>query len=161
MHQDLLILVSQIYETNGFRILNLQIENESAEYGAAEFALNNRQVKLRVSKITPTKVGQFVTFWKRSLKGPIAPYNDNDPFDLLIVSARSGKNFGQFIFPRHVLAEKGILSTVDKEGKRAMRIYPPWDIADNTQAKRTQKWQLEWFIDNHDIDQLRLKHLLN
>jgi hypothetical protein len=27
-----------------------------------------------------------------------------------------------------------------------MRIYPPWDKADNSQAKKTQAWQLQYFI---------------
>jgi hypothetical protein len=38
------------------------MENESADYGTSEFTLNNYAIKFRVGKITPTKVGQFVTF---------------------------------------------------------------------------------------------------
>jgi hypothetical protein len=161
MHHDLLEMSKDVYEPNGHIVHNINVESESAEYGAAEFALGHRRIKFRVAKITPTKVGQFVTFWKRIGKGPIAPYSYNDPFDFLIVCARSGSHFGQFIFPKSVLCEKGIVSTDEKEGKRAIRIYPPWDIADNAQAKRTQKWQLEWFIENNAIDRLRLNQLLN
>jgi hypothetical protein len=59
---------------------------------------------------------------------------------------RAENHFGQFVFPKAVLGEKGIVSCNGKEGKRAMRIYPPWDIADNSQAKKTQAWQLQYFI---------------
>lgn len=142
--------LENFYKASGYSIKNLKNEPESAEYGAAEFTLNDRRIKFRVAKITPTKIGQFVTFWKRSGKGPIAPYHEDDLFDFLVVCVHSGEHFGQFIFPKQVLCEKGIVSTNDKEGKRAMRVYPPWDITDNAQAKRTQKWQLEWFIETPD-----------
>jgi len=26
-------------------------------------------------------------------------------------------------------------------------VYPPWDITTNKQAKKTQAWQLEYFLD--------------
>ncbi len=48
-------------------------DNESQEYGASTFEMNNKIIKFRVAKITPTKVGQFVTFWKRIADGPITP----------------------------------------------------------------------------------------
>lgn len=31
-------------------------------------------------------------------------------------------------------------------GKRAIRVYPPWDKTINQQAQKTQKWQLEYFL---------------
>lgn len=157
---DLQLIEQQVYKPNGYIIRNLKAEHESQEYGAAEFTLDNLRIKFRAAKITPTKIGQFVTFWKRPGKGPISPYSDKDPFDLLIVSVRSENHFGQFIFPKRVLCEKGIVSTEEKEGKRAMRVYPAWDAADNPQAKRTQKWQLEWFIENQHVDHSRLEKLL-
>lgn len=158
-HPDLLIANDFVYKPSGLVLENLNIEDESEDYGAAEFTLNKHSVKFRVGKITPTKIGQFVTFWKRNGKGPILPYDLNDSFDFLVVSARSENHFGQFIFPKSVLNEKGIVSSMDKEGKRAMRIYPPWNKADNSQAKRTQAWQLQCFIDfaenNFDSERIR------
>lgn len=62
---------------------------------------------------------------------------------------------GQFVFPKTVLHEKGILSKDGKRGKRAMRVYPPWDRTDNQQAKNTQKWQILYFFEinpNTSID---------
>jgi hypothetical protein len=143
---DLLLAEDLIYTPSGLILQNLKAENESADYGASEFTIKNHSVKFRVGKITPTKVGQFVTFWKRTGKGPIMPYEFTDSFDFLVVSVRAENHFGQFVFPKVVLCEKGIVSCNGKEGKRAMRIYPPWDKADNSQAKKTQAWQLQYFI---------------
>jgi hypothetical protein len=163
MKKDLLLAEELAYKPSGLILLNLKMENESADYGASEFTLNNYAIKFRVGKITPTKVGQFVTFWKRVGNGPILPYDFSDSFDFLIVSVRAKNHFGQFIFPKSVLSEKGIVSCKEKEGKRAMRIYPPWDKTDNSQAKKTQAWQLQYFIDFSEdhFDFLRMKHLIH
>lgn len=146
VHPDFLLAEDLIYKPSGLIIQNLKTEDESADYGAAEFTIKNRSIKFRVGKITPTKIGQFVTFWKRIGEGPILPYEFTDFFDCLVVSVRAENHFGQFVFPKAVLCEKGIVSCNEKEGKRAMRIYPPWDKADNSQAKKTQAWQLQYFI---------------
>ena len=162
VHPDLLLAKDLIYKPSGLVLENLKIENESADYGAAEFTLNNHLIKFRTSKITPTKVGQFVTFWKRIGKGPILPYESNDPFDFLVISVRAENHFGQFIFPKAVLCEKGIVSSNGKEGKRALRIYPPWNVAANSQAKKTQAWQLKYFIEfsRDEFDLSLVKFLL-
>lgn len=146
VHPDLLSAEDLIYKPCGLFLENLKIEDESEDYGAAEFTINHHSIKFRVGKITPTKVGQFVTFWKRLGKGPILPYEFTDSFDFLVVSVRAENHFGQFVFPKAVLCEKGIVSFNGREGKRAIRIYPPWDKADNSQAKKTQAWQLQYFI---------------
>lgn len=163
VHPDLLLTEDLIYKPSGLVLRNLKIEDESEDYGAAEFTINNHSIKFRVGKITPTKVGQFVTFWKRLGKGPILPYDFNDSFDFLVVSARTENHFGQFVFPKAVLCEKEIISSGEKEGKRAMRIYPPWDKADNSQAKRTQAWQLQYFIKftDHNFDFARIRYLFD
>lgn len=145
-HPDLLLAEDLIYKPSGLILQNLKAEDESADYGASEFTIKNHSVKFRVGKITPTKVGQFVTFWKRIGEGSILPYEFTDSFDFLVVSVRAENHFGQFVFPKAVLCEKVIVSCNGKEGKRAMRIYPPWDKADNSQAKKTQAWQLQYFI---------------
>lgn len=163
VHPDLLSAEDLIYKPSGLILQNVKIEDESEDYGAAEFSINHHSVKFRVGKITPTKIGQFVTFWKRLGKGPILPYDFNDSFDFLVVSVRAENHFGQFIFPKVVLCEKGIVSCNGKEGKRAMRIYPPWDRAENSQAKKTQAWQLQYFIKfSKDIfDSSRMRYLFD
>ncbi len=109
--------------------------------------MNHRNLKFRVAKITPTKIGQFVTIWKRIGRGPIQPFDIEDPFDLVVVSVRTPEHFGQFVFPKHVLYEKGIVSKHGKGGKRAIRVYPPWDKTGSKQASMTQKWQLPYFFE--------------
>lgn len=162
-HPDLLLAKDLVYKPSGFILQNLKIENESANYGASEFTLKNRTVKFRVGKITPTKIGQFVTFWKRIEEGPILPYEFADFFDFLVISVRDENQFGQFVFPKAVLCEKGIVSCNGKEGKRAMRIYPPWNTADHSQARKAQEWQLQFFIkfSVNVIDFSRMRYLFD
>jgi hypothetical protein len=126
-------------------------EAESAEYGAYAFKLNNLSIRFRVAKITPTKIGQFVTLWKRIASGPIQPYDILDPVDFFVVSTGQGDQFGQFIFPKTVLFEQDIVSNLGKGGKRAIRVYPPWDQTASRQAQKTQAWQMEYFLEipNH------------
>ncbi len=160
---DLDAALKLAYEPNGFFLSKFAEEAESREYGACTFELNGLRIKFRTAKITPTKNGQFVTLWKRIGFGPIMPYEETDPIDFFIISVRAAGHFGQFIFPKTILCEKGIVSTPKKEGKRAMRIYPPWDKADNSQAKRTQHWQLLYFVEfepHQPGNILRLQKLL-
>lgn len=143
--QDLLKAQQLAYESIGLVYKNLEQEPESQDYDACVFEINNKIVNFRTAKVTPTKLGQFVTFWKRNNSGIIIPYDMADPLDLFVVSVRSGNNFGQFVFPKGVLCQKGFISKDKTGGKRAMRVYPPWDITKNDQAKKTQTWQLLYF----------------
>ncbi len=136
-----------IYEPLNWKCENIKQETESKEYGACIFQMNGKTIVFRVGKITPTKIGQFVTLWKRSDKGPIIPYDAHDQFDFMVIIVRSNNRLGQFVFPQDVLIEKGIISQDGKGGKLAIRVYPLWDVAENTQAKRTQKWQLNYFFE--------------
>ncbi|CAF23210.1 MepB family protein [Candidatus Protochlamydia amoebophila] len=147
MHPNLLLTEQLVYKPMGWKIENLQLEQESVDYGAANFEINQRRIKFRVGKITPTKTGQFVTFWKRSSKGLILPYAFDDPFDLFVVNVCTANRFGQFVFPKSILYEKAIISKNEGEGKRAIRVYPSWDQANNLQAKKTQAWQLLHFFE--------------
>jgi len=147
INSDLLVAQKLAYEPSGFSLKNLVQEAESQEYGACDFEINNKIIKFRVAKITPTKIGQFVTFWKRIGNGPIVPYDLADHADLFVVSVHSADHFGQFVFPKNMLYEKGFISKDGKGGKRAMRVYPPWDITDSPQAKKTQAWQLLYFFE--------------
>ena len=152
IHPDLILAEQLAYRPLDLVLENIKIEVESEEYGASEFTINKSLIKFRVGKITPTKVGQFVTFWKRIGNGPIMPYDKDDPFEFLIVSVRADNKVGQFIFPKSVLLEKKIISCDGQGGKRAMRIYPSWDKTDNSQAKKTQGWQLKYFIEFNAMD---------
>lgn len=162
---DLLIANEIIYKKNNYICSSVFIETESAEYSGVTFKLNDFTVKFRVAKITPTKIGQFVTFWKRNKDhDPIAPFDESDEIDFFIVSTRSGNKFGQFIFPKSALIKHGVISKNHKGGKRAIRVYPAWDKTTSKQAMSTQKWQLEFFMEipeNKNVDSDRFKSLMS
>jgi hypothetical protein len=162
IHPDLLATKDLLYKPNHFHCSVPEVETDNAEYGAYFFILQGRRVKFRVAKITPTKIGQFVTVWKRVGKQPIQPYDVLDPFDLIVISTRRGALFGQFVMPKSVLVQQGILSTAGKDGKRALRVYPPWDQATSRQAQNTQGWQLRYFLEiphAKPLDKTRLQML--
>ncbi|MFD0418113.1 MepB family protein [Streptomyces sp. NPDC127108] len=146
VHDDLLAAKALLYDPLGLTCSQPVPEAESAEYGAHAFTLDGLAVRFRVAKTTPTKVGQFVTVWQRSEAGPIRPFDDADPVDLFVVSSREGEHFGQFVFPRGVLRERGIVSEGGVGGKRGFRVYPPWVVTASRQAERTQGWQRECFL---------------
>jgi hypothetical protein len=146
---EFLYLQQLLSEGDTFKIRQLIIEPESTEYGACQFFLNNFKILFRTAKITPTKTGQFVTLWKRIEKGPIQPFDSSDSIDFFMISVRKENQFGFFIFPKAVLISKEII-TGKKEGKRAIRVYPPWDITMSKQAQKTQKWQLDYFLEIKD-----------
>lgn len=157
---DLLAAQELAYASLGLIYSNMVQEVESQDYGACSFDLGQKSIKFRVAKITPTKMGQFVTFWKRMEDGPIMPYDMNDHFDFLIVSVRDGTSLGQFIFPKDVLLQRGLLSKNGQGGKRAMRAYPAWDVTDNVQAKKTQTWQLLYFVEIKPVlDKVKIQKL--
>lgn len=143
---DLLRAKELVYDACNLKLKNFKLHTESREYAACSFELNGNKIEHRCSKITPTKVGQFVTIWKRNAEGITAPFDISDGIDFIIITARSENNFGQFIFPANVLANKGILSTNGMSGKRGIRIYPPWDAPSSKQALATQEWQLPFFL---------------
>ncbi len=154
--------IQKIYALNSIELNEIEHEKESQDYGAARFKINDKYIVFRSAKITPTKTGQFVTLWKR-LKNPsiIAPLDSIDNIDYLIVNVSFEKKFGQFIFDKRVLIEKNIL-TSQKEGKRAFRLYPPWDKVTSKIAASSQAWQQFYFYDlgEHPLDSmLKIKSL--
>ena len=42
---------------------------ESTEYNACSYTVNGQKIIERTAKITPKKIGQFVTCWKRNIDG--------------------------------------------------------------------------------------------
>lgn len=134
-----------VFNKLDLEIKSVYLEKESAIYNACQLQLNGKKILFRTAKTTPTKTGQFVTLWKRTANGPIAPFAIEDGFDLVIINTKTENHFGQFVFPAALLIEKAIFSTHLKEGKRALRVYPPWDKTTSKQAKKTQQWQLEYF----------------
>ena len=162
MNSILLETKNLLFDKCGFDVSNIEIEKESSEYCAHRFEINSKKIVFRQAKITPTKIGQFVTLWKRnSIKNAIEPFEVSDDIDLFVINVKTEYRFGQFIFPKSILIEKGII-TDKKEGKRAIRVYPNWDLTENKQAIKTQKWQLDYFLEisiDGNLDKNRVKLL--
>ena len=155
-------IVSEVYQPSHLSISDFEFEKESRDYQACRFKLNANTIICRNAKITPKKVGQFVTFWKRIENGPICPFEESDLFDYFVINISKDDMFGQFVFPKNVLLEKGIISTLKKEGKRGFRVYPTWDKATSKQALNTQKWQLRYFYQIDDkTDLAKVRTLYN
>ena len=66
--EQLLEIKNHVYIPNGFKCSEPIMDAESAEYGACTFTLNDLSIRFRIAKITPTKVGQFVTLWERIVR---------------------------------------------------------------------------------------------
>lgn len=135
-----------------FKEVNLKISNviedkECQEYFGYNFQTEKLNFKFRKAKITPKKIGQFVTLWKRNSQNITEPFNETDAFDFYIIVTEEIEKFGFFLFPKNELIKRNIISTKLKEGKRGFRVYPSWTKTENKQAEKTQSWQTEFFID--------------
>ena len=127
-------------------VTDFKKDKESTKYDACSYVLGgDTTVVYRKAHITPTKLGQFVTLWVRGTDGIIKPYDNKDKFDIVIICCVKGKKKGLFIFPKAVLIEHDIITGNGNEGKRALRVYPPWDKVTSPQAIKTQAWQLKYF----------------
>ncbi|MDJ0385314.1 MepB family protein [Streptomyces sp. G-G2] len=146
VHGDLLAAKALLYDPCGFACSRPVAEAESSAYAAHGFSVGGLTVRFRVAKVTPTKVGQFVTVWKRSAGGPIQPFDSTDAIDLFVISARDPHHFGQFVFPMDALRRHGVVAVDGRGGKRAFRVYPPWVTTTNRQAALAQAWQLGYFL---------------
>ena len=146
--QQLITAIRNVYEPAGMKVTHPpRCEAESAEYGACRVGLDGYAIAFRVAKITPTKIGQFVTIWKRPTPGgEIAPLDATDNVQFVVVSVPDATHQGQFIFNQKLLIAKGIMSCNGKGGKRAVRVYPPWTSPTAKDAIRTQQWQMQCFV---------------
>jgi hypothetical protein len=133
---------------------NFKVESEGSNYYACQFNLNEFHILSRNAKVTPKKVGQFVTCWKRDASGQTVPFSERDSVDFYAINVKLEDKFGQFVFPKSILAKKGIISTERSEGKRGFRVYPKWDAPTSKQAEKTQQWQLAYFYEINEFTDL-------
>jgi hypothetical protein len=126
-------------------VTNYQLHKESKAYKACSYEINGVKIIERTAKITPTKIGQFVTCWKRNSAGITEPHKDSDDVHFFYIKVIYNDQKGVFKFSKETLIEHGILSTEKKDGKRGFRVYPIWDKPISKQALKTQQWQLNYF----------------
>ena len=137
----------QLYDKLQWPLSELALEAAHAAYSGCTFKLNNVTILFRAAKLTPLKIGGFATLWKRPKpKGPIQPYGMGDSIDLFVIHIQKGTAAGQFIFPKLALYQQGILSYKGEGGKRALRVYPPWEKVPSKMAQKTQQWQSNYFL---------------
>ncbi len=151
LNENLTQIKKEVYDKCSLSISRVFNEPEGKEYDACQFELNGKKIISRTAKITPKKIGQFVTCWKRNTDGITEPFNIKDAIDFYIINVKSGNNLGQFVFPKSELVKRGIISTPTKDGKRGFRVYPIWDEPQSKQAQKTQKWQLKFFYTINSI----------
>lgn len=164
MYDSLKIAKELLYDKCDFVISNHKIHNESSEYEACSFKLNDKAIQYRKAKITPTKTGQFVTIWRRNTDGITEPYSSLDTLDFIVVTVIDETNRGQFIFPKSILIKHSIIRNETKDGKRGVRVYAPWDKVTSKQAEKTKVWQNPYFVnfdEENDSIQCFLKKLIN
>jgi hypothetical protein len=149
VHPDV-ALVARLLDGLDMECSPVVSESDNAEYGAAVSAVGRSTIRFRVGKLTPTKVGLFVSVWRRAAGGSTEPFPAEDDVDALVVIVREGERLGAFVFPNEVLASRGVVSVDGAGGKRGFRVYPQWSITSNPQAARSQKWQCDRFLDMGD-----------
>ncbi|EJS54991.1 hypothetical protein ICG_03253 [Bacillus cereus BAG1X1-3] len=154
-------LDKMIYKPNNLFITNQKEEKQKSEYAGGIFQLNNRSIRFRVSKITPNKIGQFVSFWEKDASMRNQAFSYDSAPNLLVITCIADNKLGQFIFPKEILLKEKILKTQNQKGKMAMRVYPIWDKPVSNQAKKSQRWQLQYFVDLSDSKNAAIHKLLN
>ena len=162
MYPDIVLLKHKLFDPYQVTFGGYIQEPESSAYSACRFSLGHQLVVFRSAKLTPKKAGLFVTLWKRDMAGITIPFDENDAADLVMIFAKGINQMGAFIFPKAVLIEKKIFSTQTVEGKRGFRVYPPWDSTTSKQAKQTQEWQGNYFMEfnsGYPVDQRLLVNL--
>ncbi|EJQ12742.1 hypothetical protein IE3_03151 [Bacillus cereus BAG3X2-1] len=154
-------LDKMIYKPNNLFITNQKEEKQNSEYAGGIFQLNNRSIRFRVSKITPNKIGQFVSFWEKDASMRNQAFSYDSAPNLLVITCIADNKLGQFIFPKEILLKEKILKTQNQKGKMALRVYPIWDKPVSNQAKKSQQWQLQYFVDLSDSKNVAIHKLLS
>ena len=75
-----------MYAKCGLKLEKFSPEDESSEYYAHTFTIKGKKGLFRIAKKTPTKSGWFVTIWKRGSDNIIAPYDESDSIDFVVIA---------------------------------------------------------------------------
>ncbi len=141
-------------------ITALSEENHNYEYEGISFSIADNTYRSRLAKLTPSKKGYFVVFWKKNDTNKNQAYSYDESPEKIIISVIDNELQGQFIFPKSILLKQEVLRTGNSKGKMAIRVYPSWVNELNQSAIKTQEWQREYFIDlSNEVDNNRLTKL--
>jgi len=158
-------LIKELQDVSAFvlrhlksKISEITPDLECEEYSGFNFTINETRIKFRKSKLTPKKIGQFVTFWKRDSAGKTVPFDIYDDSDFYIISIEENDNSGFFIFPKTILEKQNLISSENKTGKRGFRVYADWHFPNSKQAEKTKFWQTEYFINFSDSEDSVINH---
>lgn len=147
MHPNLSLFQELIRVSTKLQLSMLKAEEDNADYGGYSFYLNTSFIQFRTAKVTPKKIGQFVTFYKRLPSKIIAPFDIEDHIDFYIIGNSNADAKGFFILPKEALLKHDIVSQNNIGGKRGFRLYLPNDLTLNKQSKLTQEWQAKYYLD--------------
>lgn len=135
-------LLRQIFSNSE---VTYEIQQWNKQYEAIEIESSNGIFVSRLAQKTPNKKGFFFAIWKKDENNKNKPYEVKDIHNALIVNIVDVHRLGQFIFPKEVLLDKGILKSDISKGKMALRVYAPWETELNKTAIKTQQWQRDYF----------------
>ena len=119
-----------------------EAQNSDYESGVAE--IDGGTWHLRTARITPTKPGAFLAFWRRDETGETAPFAADAVGAGLIVLVEQAGRRGAFRFTAEHLSALGITAG-PRPGKRGFRVYPGWCDGLNASAMATQRAQASAF----------------
>lgn len=131
--------ILRAYTNLAFDESEINEENQNVEYEG--FSVPRLNFRSRLAKKTPKKSGFFVTHYVKENEGN-RPYTEHESLETLIICI---PNEGVFLFPKHILIQKQIVTST-KMGKMGFRVYLPQEINLNASARSTQAWQSQYYI---------------
>lgn len=141
-------LFNELFESLEMPAIEIsELDPNNQEYEGFDFSVSQTRYRSRLAKKTPKKAGYFLAIWEKNSENKNIPFSAETFPDYLIVNIIDDERKGQFIFPKRVLQQQGILSSPAKLGKMAFRVYARWDQDLNSSATKTAKWQIPYFVE--------------
>lgn len=128
-----------------FTVQQFEDQNRAYEGAIIEIIKDKQLIRSRLAQKTPKKEGYFVVFWEKDELNVNQPFKANNSPDYLAIVVDDGNQKGLFLIPKQIAVQQKILSTDRQTGKMAMRFYPPWCTNLNNTAKKTKRWQMNYF----------------
>ena len=141
-------LFNELFESLEMPAIEIsELDPYNQEYEGFDFSVSQTRYRSRLAKKTPKKAGYFLAIWEKNSENKNTPFSAETFPDYLIVNIIDDERKGQFIFPKRVLQQQGILSSPAQLGKMAFRVYTRWDQDLNSSATKTAKWQIPYFVE--------------